>query len=76
VVLKRFKCVLLLFLTAIAVCTVVGYVVLAQPLQARTPEPTVKTSVDLRIEFPDIWPWNRGDGPGSLTFPLWRDPES
>jgi hypothetical protein len=69
---KTFKLVLFLFLAATVVCTLLGYAVLAQPVRADGPGPTVKNSVDLRIELP----WNNGDGSEALTVPLWRDPGS
>jgi hypothetical protein len=69
---KSLKLVLLLFLIATVVCTLLGYAVLAQPVQARGSGPTVKNSVDLHVEFP----WDKGGGSGSLTVPLWRDPGS
>jgi hypothetical protein len=68
---KLFKLVLFLFLAATVVCTLLGYAVLAQPVQAGGEGPTVKNSVDLRIELP----WNNDDG-SALTVPLWRDPRS
>jgi len=68
---KIFKLVLFLFLAATVVCTLLGYAVLAQPVQAGGSGPTVKNSVDLRVEFP----WNNDDG-SALTLPLWRDPGS
>jgi hypothetical protein len=73
---KHFKLVLFLFLTAVVVCTLLGYAVLAQPVQARGEGPTVRNSVDLHVELPDVWPLNRGSGPGTWTLPLWRDPGS
>jgi hypothetical protein len=69
---KSFKLVLFLFLAATIVCTLLGYAVLAQPVQAKGAGPTVKNSVDLHVEFP----WNKADGSGTLTVPLWRDPGS
>jgi hypothetical protein len=69
---KTFKLVLFLFLAATVVCTLLGYAVLAQPVQAGGPGPTVKNSVDLRVELP----WSKGDGSGALTVPLWHDPGS
>ncbi len=74
--LKRFKLVLFLYATAVVVCTLIGYVVLAQPVHAGSGEPTVRTSVDLHVEFPDIWPWDRAAGEGSWTVSLWRAPGS
>jgi hypothetical protein len=73
---KRFKLVFFRFLTAIVVCTLLGYAVLAQPVRAGAAEPTVKSSVKLRVEFPDAWPWSQRDGPGAWTLSLWEDPGS
>lgn len=70
---RRFKLALGLLLTATVVCTVVGYAVLAQPAHARTSEPTVESTVVLRIEFPEVWPWSQSDGPAAWTFCLWGD---
>jgi hypothetical protein len=73
---KHLKLVLFLFLAAVVVCTLLGYAVLAQPVQARGEGPTVKNSVDLHVELPDVWPFNQRGEPGTWTFPLWRDPGS
>ena len=69
---KSLKLVLFLFLAATVVCTLLGYAVLAQPVQAGGSGPTVKSSVDLHIEFP----WSEAANSEGLTVPLWRDPGS
>ncbi len=70
-ILKRFTMALGLLLTATVVCTLVGYAVLARPAHAGPAEPTVESSIVLRVEFPDIWPWSRPDGQVAWTFRLW-----
>ncbi|MFO7743312.1 MAG: hypothetical protein R6X31_13470 [Anaerolineae bacterium] len=73
---KHFRLVLFVFLAAVVICTLLGYAVFAQPVQAGAGEPTVKSSVELCVDFPDVWPWNRGGAPDSWTVSLWGDPGS
>ncbi len=74
---KRLKIVVFLFLAATVVCTLFGYAVLAQPVRAGGDnEPTVKSSVELRVEFPNAGPFARDDGPLTWVVSLWKDPGS
>jgi hypothetical protein len=50
-----------------------GYAVMAQPVVGWEHwETQVESSVQLRVELPDLWPWNQGDAPDSWTFCLWQ----
>jgi len=70
---KRFKLMLVLFVAAAVVWTLLGYAVMAQPVVGWEHwETQVESSVQLRVELPDLWPWNQGDAPDSWTFCLWQ----
>lgn len=70
---KRLKLMLVLSLAAAAVWVLLGYAVIAQPVVGWEHwETRVESSVQLRVELPDLWPWNRGDGPDAWTLCLWE----
>lgn len=71
-IVRRLKLLLMVLVTTILVCTVLAYAVVAQPVQASSGEPVVESTIDLRIQLPDFWPWNL-NGQGAWTLRLWQD---
>jgi len=71
-IVKRLKVLLVILVTTMLVCTVLAYAVVAQPVQASSGEPVVESTVDLRVELPDFWPWNL-NGQEAWTLRLWRN---
>jgi hypothetical protein len=71
--LKKLRVLFFLFLAATVVCTLFAFAVLAKPVQAGGDAVTVKSSVDLRIELPNVWPWNQNGGSDAVVVPVVHD---
>lgn len=71
-ILRRLRFLLIVLVAATLVCTILAYAVVAQPVQASSGEPVVESTVDLRIQLPDFWPWDL-NGRGVWTLRLWQD---